>query len=112
MDASSWEPYDWFPKNPDLVLDYMGNFNWNKPWEAGGQTASLPVFFVLEASRTMSLSKVTRLQEAANYFFTSIVDEETGSYFVPGKGCSSFHGKYPNWWQWKIISRCKFFHYR
>ena len=86
---SSIKSYNSFPKTPEAVLNYMGKFNWNKPWEAGGQTAALPVFFALEASKTMPPSEIKGLQDAAKTFFKSIVDEETGGYFsgtVPGHG--------------------------
>jgi len=79
---SSPEPYDWFPKTPKAVSDYMGKFDWTKPWGAGGQTAALPVFFSLEASRSMPASEVNGLQETASAFFKSIVDDETGGYFT------------------------------
>ena len=91
--ASSNMPYGWYPKTPEAVSDYMGNFDWNKPWGAGGQTAALPVLFALEASRSMPASEVNGLQEAASAFFKSITDEETGGYFT---GAVPEHGSLVN----------------
>ena len=85
----STEPYGWFPKTPKAVSDYMGKFDWTKPWGAGAQTAALSVFFSLEATRTMPASNVKGLQEAASAFFKSIVDDETGGYF---RGPTPEHG--------------------
>ena len=82
VDEFSNQPYGWFPKTPRIVTDYMEKFNWSQPWAAGGQTAALPVFFFLEATRTMPASNVKGLQEAASAFFKSIVDDETGGYFT------------------------------
>ena len=82
VDKYSTEPYNWFPKTPKAVSDYMGKFDWSQPWDAGGQTAALPVFFSLEARRIMQVSEVKDLQKATSEFFESIVDSETGGYFI------------------------------
>ena len=78
----STEPYGWFPKTPKAVSDYMGKFDWTKPWGAGGQTAALSVFFSLEASRTIEKTDVKSLQNSARQFYRSISDSETGGYFT------------------------------
>ena len=78
----STEPYGWFPKTPKAVSDYMGKFDWTKPWGAGGQTAALSVFFSLEASRTIEKTDVKSLQNSARQFYRSISDSETGGYFI------------------------------
>ena len=75
-------PYNQYPKTPEAVCNYMEKFDWTQPWGAGGQTAALPVFFSLEAIRTMPASEVKDLKKAASLFFESIVDSETGGYFT------------------------------
>ena len=69
-------PYSSFPKDKIEINDYLNSFNWDKPWNAGAQFASLCVF----SSTQMNKSKNEQVLNLTR-FIEKKVNKESGLYF-------------------------------
>jgi len=69
--------YNVFPKNKHDINEYLNNFNWNKPWNAGAQFASLCVFSYTQLDSTEKQTSLSCL----NSFIKNKLNYENGLYY-------------------------------
>lgn len=69
--------YNEFPQNNNDINDYLDGFNWNKPWNAGAQFASICVF-----SSTQLKSEEKKLSfSLLENFINNKLNHENGLYY-------------------------------
>ncbi len=70
-------PYLDFPKKEEDIFNHLNLFDWDKPWNAGAQFASLCVFVSTQLNGVEKIDAVNSLVK----FINSKVNEGTGLYF-------------------------------
>ena len=74
-------PYKGFPTTPRHMKQYLANFDWRQPWEAGAHLATLAVFLHTEAPRLLQKTQVDKLRSLCNHFIDDLSDSDSGAYF-------------------------------
>ncbi len=70
-------PYLDFPKKEEDINKYLNTFDWNRPWNAGAQFASLCVFVSTQLTGDERIRVINFLEK----FINNKVDKESGLYF-------------------------------
>lgn len=71
-----------FPKSTSQLQKHLESLNWETPWAAGANTATIAVFLEALKASNVSTQKIDQLQHQLANFIANIVDERTGAYYV------------------------------
>lgn len=74
--------YCGYPQTPTDIDKYMMSFDWDLPWGAGGQTASLAVFLSTIAPNSLSSADIVTLKASVANHYDNLADSKTGGYFL------------------------------
>jgi len=79
--AVSPEPFQEFPTSSADIVRYLSRFDWSKPWDAGGQAATVAVFLNTEGPRFLQETQLEDLVQTMRNYYRSLADPSTGAYF-------------------------------
>tara|TARA_B100000676_G_scaffold77387_1_gene76986 strand:+ start:51854 stop:53008 length:1155 start_codon:yes stop_codon:yes gene_type:complete len=71
-----------YPQTPSEVDKFMTSVDWDLPWGAGGQTASLAVFLSTLAPNSLACGDIVTLKASIAQHYENLADPNTGGYFL------------------------------